>query len=259
MRYALSLCALATTGAIAFSIQACGGGGGTGTTSTSTGTGGKTGTGASTTSSSSGMGGPTSSSSGTGGQSGTGGGTSSSSSGTGGQSGTGGGCPAEWMVAPTVDPPIAVPDGGGGVLLHAGGTGTQNYTCSSVAVDGGTSYAWVFTGPQADLADCAMHNIGKHFASDGGPGAPEWLTTSDGTYVIGKKVAAETPDGGSGAIPWLLLQAQAHGGTGTLSHADYIQRVRTNGGLAPSTGCDASSVGMTQDVPYTADYYFFGM
>jgi hypothetical protein len=164
------------------------------------------------------------------------------------------------LVAPTVDAVIEVPDGGGGVLLHATGTGTQNYTCEAVTLDGGSGYAWVFTGPQADLADCAMNKIGQHFASDGGPGAPEWMTLSDGTYVIGKKVAADTPDGGSGAIPWLLIQAVAHGGgTGTLSHADYIQRVHTTGGLAPSTTCDATSMGMMEQVPYTADYYFFGM
>jgi hypothetical protein len=158
-----------------------------------------------------------------------------------------------------VDSVIAVPADGGGVLLHATGTGTQNYTCSQVTVDGGTSYAWVFAGPQADLADCAMTVIGKHFASDGGPGAPEWMTLADGTYVIGKKLAADTPDGGSGAIPWLLLQAVGHGGTGTLSHADFIQRVHTTGGLAPTTGCDMSTAGTMQSVPYTADYFFFGM
>jgi hypothetical protein len=157
-----------------------------------------------------------------------------------------------------VDPRIAVPDGGG-VLLHATATGSQNYTCSQMMADGGTTYAWVFTGPEADLADCTMTKIGKHFASDGGPTAPEWMTLSDGTYVIGKKLAADTPDGGSGAMPGLLLRAVEHGGgTGTLSHADYIQRVHTTGGLAPSSTCDATTMGMTEAVPYTADYYFFG-
>jgi len=169
------------------------------------------------------------------------------------------GCPAGWLVAPVVDPPIALPDGGGGVLIHAIGTGTQDYACTAVTVDGGTSYSWVFTGPEADLADCAMNTIGKHFASDGGPGAPEWMTLHDGTYVIGKKLAADTPDGGGSAIPWLLLEATEHGGgTGPLSLVDYVQRVRTAGGLAPSTGCDATTVGTTSNVAYTADYYFFG-
>ena len=169
-------------------------------------------------------------------------------------------CPAAWTIAPVVDAPIALPDGGGGVILHASGVGTQDYTCSAVIVDGGAGFAWVFNGPEADLEDCAMTKIGKHFANDAGPGAPEWMTLSDGTYVIGKKVGSDTPDGGGGSIPWLLLQATEHGGgTGTLNGADYIQRVNTSGGKAPTTTCDTTTMGTTQKVPYTADYYFFGM
>jgi hypothetical protein len=33
--------------------------------------------------------------------------------------------------------------------------------------------------------------------------------------------------------------------------------VNTSGGRAPVTGCDASTVGATQAVPYTADYIFY--
>jgi hypothetical protein len=175
------------------------------------------------------------------------------------------GCPASWSVAPAVDPSIEVPDGGGNVLLHASATGTQNYACvastpadagADGATDGGeTTYAWTLTGPEADLKDCMMAKIATHFASDGG--APEWQTT-DGTYVIGSRKSAFTPDGGSGAIPWLLLQATAHSGTGTLSKALYVQRVNTTGGKAPATGCDSTTVGATTKVSYTADYYFYG-
>lgn len=178
--------------------------------------------------------------------------------------GDAGGCPASWTVAPVVDPSIAVPDGGGGVLLHAQGVGTQNYKCMAStpsdagadADDAGTTYAWTLTGPEADLKDCMMNKIGTHFASDAGASAPEWMTI-DGTDVIAKKNAAYTPPD-SGAVPWLLLQATAHSGTGTLSKVLYIQRVNTTGGKAPATGCDASAVGMTTKIAYTADYWFFG-
>ena len=34
----------------------------------------------------------------------------------------------------------------------------------------------------------------------------------------------------------------------------FVQRLNTNGGAAPTTSC---SVGQTQLVPYTADYYFY--
>ncbi len=166
-------------------------------------------------------------------------------------------CPSSWTTAPAVSPPIQFPADGGSALLHAGAIGTQNYTCSQVTVDGGTAYAWVFVGPEADLADCHAAKIGTHFASDAGAAAPEWQTT-DGTYVIGKKLAALTPDGGATAIPWLLIQETSNGGTGTLSKAGYVQRLNTAGGIAPAVTCDVSNVGTTQKVSYTADYFFFG-
>jgi hypothetical protein len=161
-----------------------------------------------------------------------------------------GGCPSGWLLAPTVPASIEVPADGGGVLLHAAGAGTQNYACTPG--DGGVS--WVFVGPQADLSDCNGNVIGHHYASDGGATFPEWITV-DGTYVVGHKVAAYTPDGGAASVPWLLLQAVDHGGTGTLSHVAYVHRLDTDGGVAPGTGCDAGD--MVQ-VPYTADYWFYG-
>ncbi len=167
------------------------------------------------------------------------------------------GCPTSWTVTPVVDGTLAVPSDGGGVLLHAHGVGTQNYQCKAGTGDAGATYAWTFVGPQADLNDCHGTKIGTHFASPAGAAAPEWLQL-DGTSVIGQKLAAETPDGGSAAIPWLLLQATSTTGTGTLSKTKYVQRLNTTNGLAPTTGCDATTVGANQNVSYTADYYFYG-
>ena len=180
-------------------------------------------------------------------------------------------CPSTWMVAPTVDSSIAVPSGGGSLLLHAFGTGTQDYACvaTTTAGDAGadaadgdaadtatTTYAWTLTGPEADLKDCAGVKIGTHFASSGGATAPEWLTL-DGTNVIAAKNAQFSVD--ATAVPWLLLHATAHTGTGTLSKVQFIQRTNTTGGKAPATGCDASTAaGTTTKVAYTADYWFFG-
>jgi hypothetical protein len=63
-----------------------------------------------------------------------------------------------------------------------------------------------------------------------------------------------------GAIPWLLLQVVGaqKGPTGgeTLTATTFIQRVKTSGGVAPST-CNSSNVGMEAFVPYTADYFFY--
>ncbi len=161
------------------------------------------------------------------------------------------GCPSAWTVAPSVDPSIAVPDGGGVVLLHASATGTQNYACMLVS----GSYVWVFQGPNANLADCNAQNIGKHFASDNGAAYPEWATTADSSYVVATKLASNSP---SGAIPWLLYQSTSTAGGGPLSKTTYVQRVNTTGGLPPNTTCDSSAVGTSQQVTFTADFYFFG-
>jgi hypothetical protein len=167
-------------------------------------------------------------------------------------------CAGFWTTAPVVDSALAVPDGGGGLLLHTRGGGTQNYACQAVKGDGGTTYAWSFVAPEANLNDCPSSLVVHHFASDAGPSAPEWQT-GDGTYVIGQKVHAVTPDGGAGSVPWLLLQAVAHGGNGTLSKTNYIQRLNTDGGVAPTDPCSATEhLGKIQKVPYGADYYFYG-
>jgi hypothetical protein len=164
-------------------------------------------------------------------------------------------CVGDWVDASWVYS-VVTPDAGS-VILHATGTGTQNYECEAVDSDAGTTYAWTFVGPQADLDDCDGTLIGHHFASEAGASAPEWQTL-DGTYVIGSKKVSFTPDGGSGSIPWLLLEATSHGGTGTLESADWITRANTSGGNAPATGCSESTVGTSQDVDYTADYFFWG-
>lgn len=38
----------------------------------------------------------------------------------------------------------------------------------------------------------------------------------------------------------------------------YIQRISTTGGLAPAAAdCNADTAGTMEEVPYTADYYFW--
>ena len=166
--------------------------------------------------------------------------------------------------ADTITPP-AVP----GILTVPAGhkpfaeghaTGTQNYQCRQ---DAG-QYTWAFTGPAATLQ--TNHGPIQHFLSanpdEGGTARATWQG-SDGSTVWAKKVQ-ESSDAAfveAGAIPWFLLQVVGHAdgfdGGDRLSQASYIQRVHTTGGRAPASGCDASTVGATQAVAYTADYVFY--
>ena len=62
------------------------------------------------------------------------------------------------------------------------------------------------------------------------------------------------------AIPWLLLRATktTAGRDGDrLAHTTFIQRVNTVGGLAPTSGCSASTLNTETRVDYKADYFFW--
>lgn len=160
-------------------------------------------------------------------------------------------CSPAWLTPPAVDSSIAVPASGGGVLLHGAATGVQSYACRN-APDGGA--AWALTGPRAELRDCQGALVARHFASDAGAPLPEWQS-ADGSFVIARKVAEQKPGGTEASVPWVLLAAVERRGAGPLGEVRYVQRVDTDGGTAPKEPCEAGS---TRDVPYTADYYFYG-
>jgi len=123
--------------------------------------------------------------------------------------------------------------------------GVQIYACNKN--DAG-AYVWAFKGPEAELADAAGKNIGKHY------GGPTWEGTDGGKVVAAAKASAPAP--GGNAIPWLLLEVKSRDGAGQFTQAAAILRVNTVGGQAPTTGCDEAHAGASQRVPYTATYYF---
>src|SRR5262249_48440832 len=84
---------------------------------------------------------------------------------------------------------------------------------------------------------------------------PSW-TSNDGSVARGAK-AAELPSPQAGSITWLLLRVTSTSGAGTFSDVTYVQRLDTNGGTAPATGCDATTVGTDTRSGYSAEYYFF--
>jgi len=127
------------------------------------------------------------------------------------------------------------------VLLKALGKGKQIYVCRGDA--------WVLDRPQADLIDANGQTIGKHYKG------PVW-EAADGSKV-GGQVQQRANALSAGAIPWLLLKATSHEGSGTLGRVTYIQRADTEGGLAPATGCDKSHAGAEAAVEYRATYFFY--
>ena len=133
------------------------------------------------------------------------------------------------------------------LLFTAMARGVQIYVCKA-SKDDPTKYDWAFKAPEADLFDAQGKKIGHHFAG------PTWKST-DGSSVVGTlKGHAQSPD--ANAIPWLLVSAKSHEGTGVFSTVTSIQRLETTGGKAP-TSCTAADAGKELRVPYTATYYFY--
>jgi hypothetical protein len=152
------------------------------------------------------------------------------------------------LVAPTVAPELAVPDGNK-LTFMAAARGVQIYECA--AGDGG-ALAWKLHAPRADLLDDSGASVGSHYGGvdKGLPPGPYW-EAKDGSRVHGAKPAS-LPNQGS--IPLLRLEAADTAGSGVFSKVAFIQRLDTTGGVAPAGACEA---GKQTEVPYTARYYFY--
>ncbi|HVU51833.1 MAG TPA: DUF3455 domain-containing protein, partial [Polyangia bacterium] len=185
--------------------------------------------------------------------------------GTGGSAGASGGAsgadaavdgPPDPFPPPPIPDAIAVPTGAT-LKFRAHGRGSQVYTCTATtaAADGGTdagatTYGWVLKAPDAKLYDQNDALIGTHFAG------PTWMSTVDESDAVGSKVQ-QANGATANDIPVLLLKVVSHMGTGVFTDVTYVQRLLTMGGVAPATGCDATTVGTDQPVAYSADYYFY--
>jgi hypothetical protein len=91
--------------------------------------------------------------------------------------------------------------------------------------------------------------MGTHYAG------PTWEAGDKSKIVASVKARANAPD--SNAIPWLLLEVKSQEGQGMFSNVNWIQRVNTVGGKAPTQPCDASQQNKEVRIPYSADYYFY--
>lgn len=138
---------------------------------------------------------------------------------------------------------ISVPEGHK-LKLSLIGSGVQRYEC--VSVNG--SYAWKLVAPQADLLDKHDHPAGHHSAG------PTWQALDRSQVTATKKAEASVS---TTSIPWLLLEATTHTGKGTFDDISFIQRLETEGGLAPSARCTEANSGEQTNVAYRALYRFY--
>jgi len=108
--------------------------------------------------------------------------------------------------------------------------------------------SWLNLGPDAALYEDAgrQRAVGVH------PFNAVWQMKS-GSSLVGQ--VEQVCDVGTTAIAWQLFQAVSHDGGGIFRQVDYIQRVRTTGGVAPSA--PGAAYGETRRVPFTAEFYYY--
>ena len=179
------------------------------------------------------------------------------------------------QVTPPPTPAAITPPVGNVAFLAGRASGSQGYTCLPTA-NGGT--AWnPAARPEATLVTdlFGQHfQIITHFLSiNEGPnpgvqvplsGNATWQSSLDRSRVWAVKASGIDPSADikscshTGSIPCLLLQTvgtkKGPTGSSILANTTFIQRLNTQGGSVPTTAC---SVGQTQLVPYSADYFFY--
>lgn len=140
---------------------------------------------------------------------------------------------------------VQVPDGNT-VALETVGVGAIKYMCETK--DDG-EMGWVFKGPHAALNDSDGSQVGSYY------GPPATWEALDGSKITGTQLA--TAANGDGNIPLQLVEANPAEGEGAMSGVSYIQRLNTQGGVAPDVACDSDHDGATAVVTYQADYIFW--
>ena len=134
------------------------------------------------------------------------------------------------------------------VALETVGVGEITYECRAKADSAGV-FEWVFVGPKADLNSRGGAKLGSYY------GPPATWENADGSKVTATQQAVAPAAAGS--IPLQLVKANPAMGMGAMNGTTYIQRVATQGGVAPAAPCTQANLGEKQVVKYQADYIFY--
>ncbi len=166
-------------------------------------------------------------------------------------------CPAWLAVALALPAAAAVPPppvanalrpGSGEVPAFAlRANGVQVYHCSPLPSDPNV-FTWVLTAPEATLYDG-----NRSVASWTSPNEFDALNDRSSVSAIVRTMQSASRDD----MPWALLHAIPAGDSGIFSGVTSIQRVNTQGGAPPPSGCDVDHVGEEARSPFTADLYFY--
>jgi Protein of unknown function (DUF3455) len=185
-------------------------------------------------------------------------------------------------ITPPTTPNTITPPAGNSAFFEGHAVGTQGYVCLPTS-PGASTASWTVNAarPEATLYvsffDRYVEVITHFLSPDTNPnnfapnplpfGSPTWQSSFDSSRVWGQPLYSITAGSdpscpNTGAVACLLLRSigteDGPAGGNFLSRTTYIQRLNTQGGSAPATGCSVpSDVGKQTLVPYTGDYYFY--
>jgi hypothetical protein len=134
------------------------------------------------------------------------------------------------------------------VAMETVGVGQITYECRAKK-DMAGQFEWIFLGPDAKLMDRMGKQVGRYY------GPPATWESMDGSKLTATQLAVSPAVAGS--IPLQLVKANPAMGMGAMQGVSHIQRVATQGGVAPAMACDPATVGSKQIVNYQADYIFW--
>lgn len=139
-----------------------------------------------------------------------------------------------------LQPPV-----GYAIAFTAKASGVQIYKST---VENGAAPKWTFEAPLAELS--APKQAIRHYAG------PSW-EAADGSKIVRdtNTPVVTVPAKAAGDIPWLLIKVTPDAKPGLLSKIEYVQRISTRGGVAPTA--PPVREGTTIGVPYTATYVFY--
>jgi len=185
------------------------------------------------------------------------------------------------ITVPRVPDTVAV-DTDNKAFLVGHAVGTQNYSCLPAGYDaaGNPLFAWTLFTPEAtlfndDFKEIITHYFGPNLSPNAletspkpefaeGPIRATWQYALDGSTVWAKATGTSTDAAfvKLGAVAWVRLAVvgSEDGPTGgdKLTATTFVQRLNTDGGSAPATGCASfADIGKQAFVPYTADYFFY--
>ena len=134
------------------------------------------------------------------------------------------------------------------VAMETAAAGDITYECRAKK-DMAGQFEWFFVGPAASLNNRSGQNVGKYY------GPPATWEAKDGSKITATQLAV-APNG-AGNIPLQLVKANPAMGMGAMQGVSHIQRVATQGGVAPALPCSDANLGQKQVVSYKADYIFW--